>query len=234
MTEADQLAAEALGGAESCVQALRRVGQLAPLGAHRASFRHPSEERRIRNMLACESNPDYRARFWRRGRALRVTIAIAVVAVLTVATWAQTVVWPLDRAIYLAYSGDFGAAAAHLDALEPTAPVDRQLVDRLRAEIESGKRLVGNAEQGQQVSADLPARAWREGRAVLWRDGPVAARPWLALSLLDPDSDAVRRSLYLYCAAAADKNEERMQRIREHLFGLGVDGEVAQALSSGR
>lgn len=232
--EADQFAAEALGGAESCVQALRRVGELAPLSAHRGSFRHPSEERRIRNMLSCESDPEYRARFWRRGRTLRVAIAVVVVGVLAAAAWAQAVVWPLDRAIYLAYTGNFSGAEVELAALDPTSRVDHEFVGRLRAEIDTGKRLVEDGADPQKNGGDLAARAWREGRSVLGRDGPVAARPWFALSLLDPEPDAVRRSLYLYCAAAADQDEARMQRIREHLFELGVDGEVAQALSAGR
>ena len=86
--EADQLSAEALGGASYCVQALHRVGELSPRTVHRSSFRHPSESRRIRHLYACEQDPAYRARFWRRGRWLRRIIgaAIAVAVALCVCT----------------------------------------------------------------------------------------------------------------------------------------------------
>lgn len=229
--EADQFAAEALGGAQSCIQALQRVGQLSPQSIHRASFRHPSEERRIRHLRACESDWGYRARFWRRGKVLRAGIAVLVLAAAGACVALQTVVWPLDRAVYLAYTGRFAQAYERLAHLEPgAAGIDAKLVEELRAEIIVGRRLVDDGGEWEEKREVLAARAWDEGRAVLQRDGPAAARPLLALAQLARGRDPVRRSLYLYCSAAAEDDEPRLARLRDHLLGLGVEVDIANVI----
>ena len=76
------------------------------------------------HLRACARDPALRARFWRRGRYLRRSAYVGLALALACFVWAQSIVWPLDRAIYLFYSGSFTAARAQLDALSDDLPPD--------------------------------------------------------------------------------------------------------------
>jgi Zn-dependent protease with chaperone function len=229
--EADLLSAEALGGAQPCIDALRRVGALSPQSIHRASLRHPSEQRRIACLLGWESDPVFRRRFKQAGKRLRQWITAATAMVLVVAIWAQFVLWPVDRAIYLFYTGDFPAARAQLSAIEDSVSVVQQeLVKNLTAETDAAMELVPEGGRWSEIRDELSRLAYERGKSVLRESGPEAARRWFALVLSSPDYSPVELSLYLYCEAASNEDEERMRMLREHILSLGVDQELARSL----
>ena len=69
--EADVLSALALGGAEPCISALQRVGQVVQQEPDRASMLHPSENARVALLRRFAADPEYRARFTLRGMRSR-------------------------------------------------------------------------------------------------------------------------------------------------------------------
>jgi Zn-dependent protease with chaperone function len=229
--EADLLSAEALGGAQPCIDALRRVGELSPQNIHRASLRHPSEQQRIACLLDWESDPLFRTRFKQSGRRLRHWIAAVSGIVLIATLWAQVVLWPVDRAIYLFYTGDFPAAQAQLAQLDGERPAHRErLVEELTAEANAAIELLPDGGEWREISGELSRQAYDRGTAVLIEHGPKAARTWFALALSHRDYSPMELSLYMYCSAALDGDAERMHVLRDHILQFGVDRELARAL----
>lgn len=229
--EADLLSAEALGGAQPCIDALRRVGALSPQSIHRASLRHPSEQRRIACLLGWESDLVFRRRFKQAGKRLRQWITVATAVVLVVAIWAQFALWPVDRAIYLFYTGDFPAARVQLSMIEDSvSTLHQDLVENLTAETDAAMELLPEGGKWSEIRDELSRLAYVRGKFVLLESGPEAARPWFALVLSRPDYSPVELSLYLYCQAASDGDEERMRMLREHILSFAVDQELARSL----
>jgi len=83
--EADVLSAIALGGAEPCIRALVRVGQILEQDPARASLLHPSEHDRVHLLQGFAGDPAFRARFALRGLRLRRTIVGLLIIALLVA-----------------------------------------------------------------------------------------------------------------------------------------------------
>lgn len=230
--EADQLSAEALGGARYCVQALRRVGELSPRTLHRSSFRHPSESRRIRHLYACEQEPAYRERFWRRGRWLRRFIGGALVAALALCLWAQLSLWPVDRAAYLFYCGRFEDAQRQLASLpQDLVESQRLFAERLEEEVETGMQLGLAESTWQEVRDDLAPRAYARAEQVLIDGGsPEDAVRWLSLALHKRHPEPWLQSLYLYCRAVEEDQAERAEEIKQHLLALDTPTPIKEAL----
>jgi hypothetical protein len=230
--EADQLSAEALGGAAYCVQALRRVGELSPRTLHRSSFRHPSESKRIRHLYSCEQDSDYRARFWRRGRWLRWLIGVALVLAAALCVQAQLTLWPLDRAAYLFYCGRFEEAQRQLQTLPDDLEEPLRLfADRLGQQIEAGLELGQREPTWRAVREDLAPRALARAEDVLLAGGaPGDAVRWLSLALYEPRPAAWLQSLYLYCTAVEQEEVERSAEIKAHLLALDPPPRIAEAL----
>jgi Zn-dependent protease with chaperone function len=231
--EADARSVDALGGARPCVAALRRVGELYPLHRHKATFRHPSEDRRIAHLIAWEADPRYRARVQRRGRRLRVSIGLMVVLAIGVSAWVHGRLWAFDHATYLLYTGEFARARDALAAIEPAQPIvtEQDLVD-LRAQADAALQLVPDVDAASwsDVAGPLASGAWQRAMDTFARDGPQAALPWLSLALADEGASPVERSLYLYCRAVREGDDARAASLREHLLRLGVPTELGKAL----
>ncbi len=218
--EADQLSAEALGGAEACISALRRVGAMTGTDRRRSSFRHPSEARRIRNLLRCESDTGFRQRFWRRGRLMRGTIALVAVISLGFFGWAQMRLWSGDQARYLFYTGRLTEARALLAAEVDDAPATQQVWLRdLSAEIDRIEELGVERSPWRTMREQIAARAAPRALREL-ENGLETAAPWVGLMLYSPDAAAWQQALYLYCRAAEDEDADEKRRIAEHLRGL--------------
>ena len=230
--EADQLSSEALGGASYCVQALRRVGGLAPRTQNRSSFRHPSESRRIQHLFACEHDSAYQARFWRRGRWLRRSIAATLVVAVALCVWAQLTLWPVDRAAYLFYNGRFEEARAQLAALpSDLSEPQEQFVERLGLDIETGLELGLTSSTWDAVRDDLAPRAYARAEDLLAMGAaPDRAVPWLSLALYQRQPEAWLQCLYLYCRAVERQEDERAAEIVRHLRTLELPERVRQAL----
>lgn len=233
--EADTLSAEALGGAEPCVRALQHVGELSPRSIHRASFRHPSEQRRIRHLLAYERDPAYRRRFQRRGRILRALVLAACAGGAWLGVEAQTVLWPVEHALVLYSLGDFPAAQERLRVVPTQLPTSyRRLVEDLRAELDAARAILPRGGPWEQIREDLATRARRRGLEIAAREGPRAARPWLALATAGRGYDPLGRSLYLWADAVAEGDAPAARRIAEHVlrrFRSEVPPAVAERLA---
>ncbi len=232
--EADQQSAEALGGAQPCIDALRRVGDLHPGHRTKSSFRHPSELQRIEHLLNWERDPEYRRRQRRISKLLRVAVFALFTAALSLSAIVHIQLWNVDRGVYLLYSGEFASADSHLRSIRPEPPaILEEDLEELRAEAAAALELVGPGGPGMwpELEPLLATRAWRRGVEVFDREGAAAARPWLALALSGDHSTPVARSLYLYSSAIAREDEARASRLREHLLTLDLPDLVRAKLT---
>jgi hypothetical protein len=235
--EADQLSAEALGGASPCIQALERVEQVAATGARdRASFRHPSDARRIENLLLCEADPHHRARFHARGRVLRWLVWVVVLVAVGLSIWAQRHHWSTDQVNLLVYTGRFKEAAEALEQMPADlSPQRAQVILELREELAAGRALFPDGGAWEDIRQDLGKRALQRGKQVLVTAGAGAARPWLAMALSSRDPAPADVALYLYCRAMAKQEEDQAHRLRQHLLErLQIGGELGRAIKLGQ
>jgi Zn-dependent protease with chaperone function len=218
--EADQLSAEALGGATPCFLALHKIGELFGGSRTRSSFRHPSEERRLDHLLRCESDPVYLARFHRRGVFLRWGILGVLLFAVLANVWAQRQVWPIDRVVVEFYTGRFPEARRTLDALPDHLPPGRaESVARLDEELRAAETLFPDGGEWEAIRGQLAARALERGRLELIRRGAASARAWFALAVNKTRPTPLELSLYRYCEAAGADDEAVVERYRAHLLG---------------
>jgi Zn-dependent protease with chaperone function len=225
--EADQMSAAALGGALPCIEALRRVGQLAARATDRGSLRHPADQRRIAQLQRWEEDAGERARFARRGRLVRWFIAAVALLAVVGSAWAQLRVWPIDRVLLAHYTGDFPQARARLAELPPTLPPTMtKLVDELRAEVDAASALVPQGGSWDAVRDRLAEGGLEHGAKLLRDHDAKSALPWLSLALSRPSSDPWRQMLYLIASAAAKGDAQRLDRLRQHLASLQPPTEV--------
>ncbi|MBK8099172.1 MAG: M48 family metalloprotease [Planctomycetes bacterium] len=227
--EADVLSAVALGGAAPCIRALRFATQFGDLSARRASFLHPSEERRVSVLLAWESEPAFRERFVRRGRRLRLGLIALTVTVTAAAGWSWWAAWPVERALWHFRLGEFAAARA---AVQQAAGQVRagfwEEWQAVTAEIEAAVELAGPT-LAVAAEEQFAADAWRRGLEVAGTAGAAAARPWFSLATWT-DSTPLRRSVAMYCVAVERHDEPTAQRLWEHLATLSPPAELLAAL----
>lgn len=214
--EADQLSADALGGAHPCITALRRVGDLFPSHRGRPSFRHPSEEQRVRNLVLWDTDPSFREAFLRRGRAVRRAIFAALLVALSLSAWSHATTAPIDVAVVRLYTGDFDGAAAALQGVED----DSDRVAQLREEIEAARELVPGGGPWSEIRDELANRAWQSAIRVARERGPADARALFALATVGTGTDVVRETAWMWAEAAAAGEEERAKWVGGYLAGL--------------
>lgn len=214
--EADQLSATALGGAMPCVVALRRVGDLFPSQRGRASFRHPSEEQRVRALLSWERDAAYRVAFLRRGRRMRWAIGTLLAVALGVSAWSHVRHAAIDVAIVRLYSGDFRGAEEALVGVEGPADV----VEPLRAEAQAARSLIPDGGPWDEIRQDLADRAWERALEVLTAGRPEEARPYLGLATCGLIRDPLRSTAWRLIEARSSGEEELARRLAQHLAGL--------------
>ena len=209
--EADQLSAEALGGAVYCVTALRRVGELSPRTRRRASLRHPSENQRILHMYACERDPEVARRFWRRGTWMRRAIVATLVVALGLSVWGHALLWPLDSAVHSFFTGDLAEAEAQLVELEPDlTESQREVAERLAEQARLGISMGFESVEWSDIQRELAPAAREVAIAEMVRgsdDDDVL--PWLSLALYEPDREAWLETVYLYHATPSEEADQR-------------------------
>ncbi len=230
--EADIMSADALGGAEPCISALRRVRSVFPQNPNKSSLRHPSEEQRIQNLLAWERDEDYRTAFYRRCKRLRWGIAVALVLAVGASSWVHASLLPLDQVVYELYTGDFRAAEEQLSLIDAKSIPSFKAKDykTLSAEVSAAIEIDGDGGKWQDIRDHLADSAWSKGLKTLERAGPDAALPWLGLALSREVDDPVRVTLYLYCVAVIGEEVEKALQLEQHLFDLKTPAEVINAL----
>lgn len=237
--EADAASVDALG-AGPCTQALLTVSREAmPVtrGLLRRHFTlHPEERSRCEFMRRYQGEPAFRAAFEARGRTLRATAALLLALVASAATWAWTVEWPYEKALWRFHAGDFVGANAAVTAVGDSVPESWQPTwRRLGEELAVGLELAPAATDWPMARAALAVAAWPRGVEVLLQTGPHAARPWFALALeAAPASDLVHHAVLDYCDAAAEHDPQRMAAAAAVVRRLGIPAglEPAFAVSS--
>ncbi|MEE2887556.1 MAG: M48 family metalloprotease [Planctomycetota bacterium] len=218
--EADQLSAEALGGAGPCILALLKFGSMFGGSGNKSSFRHPSDETRIDHLLRCEGDPWFRELFERRGLVLRRWIFAILLIGVGANIWAQAQLWPMDRLVVYFYTGRFGATQQALEALPADlSESDSEFVARLREELVAARSVCPAGGRWEDIRDQLARTGWQRGATQLIELGGAAARAWFALGIsAQRDPTALQHSLYLYADAAASDDEELTETLRQHLI----------------
>lgn len=234
--EADQMAAESLGGAGPCISALQRVQSIHGLATDRAGWFdfHPSFRRRILNLLAWEQDSAFRRHFAGRGRAIRRALLVLVGISLALTLWSQSDSWRYEFAMVRHYSGDFSGARELLAELEePLEEEAQEDLELLRNEVEAAIEIVGpGGGDWVAIRDELASGAWQQGIRVLADEGPKAAHAWFGLALSGARATPLQRSLYLYCSAIADEDRELAQQLRQHIDSLEPPAELRAALEA--
>lgn len=221
--EADQISAEVLGGAQACVTALRRVGELyGHRTPKRASLRHPSEDARVAVMLQNESDPVARERFWRAGRLLRSVLVACVLVSIGFAAHSHAKAWNLDRVRSTFAEGRLPAAERLLAALDPLRleERDREEYDNLRKLVIAARQVVPEGGPWLEIRERLAAAGRTYGDEILARGHGVReaseADPWLRLAVMIPAPSARARTLHAWCRAKLEARDGDAERFWEH------------------
>ncbi|GAB4138423.1 MAG: hypothetical protein Fur0037_04100 [Planctomycetota bacterium] len=226
--EADILSAEALGGVEPCVSALQRVGELTQQDVERASWRHPSEKSRVEALRRWMSDPSFRERFQVAGRRLRQGIFALMVGALSFASWSWWRAWPVERTVWLYYTGDFATARAQAAAVGGAEAdvVGPRWWRRFTEEMEAAAEIEPRGGDWATIRPALVAAGWRRGLDALLSRGPARARKWFALATETERRDPLRESLFRYCDAAWEGDTARMRRLARHIAGFDLPLEL--------
>jgi Zn-dependent protease with chaperone function len=225
--EADVLSAIALGGAEPCIRALVRVGQVLQQEPGRASLLHPSERDRVRLLQGFAADAAFRARFALRGLRLRRAIAGLLVLSTSLAALAWYDAWPAEKAAMQFHRGDFAAARAQAEVVGTDVRAhQRDWWQEIREDIDAATAIAGDGGDWEALRPLLAAEGWRRGIETLLQAGPAAARRWFALATEDAERSPLRRCLLLYCEAARDQDLQRLERIKAHIRRIGYPGEL--------
>jgi Zn-dependent protease with chaperone function len=224
--EADAASVQALG-AEPVTRALVVVSRLA-LPTRRGLLArvlslHPEESLRCSVMRRYETDAAFRTRFDARGRTLRVAVFAAVGVAIVGAAVAGRIEWPYEHALWRFRAGDVKAARQLVAAIPMPVPTRWQQTWReLGEELAAAAELAPDAETWDDAQQRFAA-GWPRGVEVLLRDGPAAARPWLALALAaDDEPPLVRRAIHEFCRAAAAAEPVRVEQAKLVVQRLGV------------
>ncbi len=233
--EADQMSAEALGGADATILALRSVGQLSPQSIHRGGLRHPSEFVRIEHLLRCESHPAHRAAFHARGRLLRALLGVLLLGGAIASAVVQTEIWPRERVAWFLWTGRFEQARAAFTAMSATAIEGARAAHdwkRLAEDLAAAERLLPGGGDWRTVRDQLVRSGWRTGLEVLARDGAAAARPFLDFAMAGPTPSPIVRTVAALSIAAASEDEPRARALAAHARAIGAPTDVRAALDA--
>lgn len=239
--EADVASVRALG-AGPCSDALRSVshGSIAPPRSllSRLLSLHPEESRRLQLMQRYEGDAEFRSRFDRGTRRVRVGIAalLCLASALGASFWALD--WSYENVVVQFYSGDFVGAQRSLGDLGDLEQVPERWrlgMQRITAEVDCALELVPDADgrNWPAIAQRLDPAAWQRGEQALLSAGPTAARPWFALAnMASRDPDGLRLAIAAWCEAAADEDVGRMQAIAAVVRDRGVPVHLSAVFAS--
>lgn len=224
--EADVASVQSLG-AEPCSRALVIVSRLAlPVARHlpgRLSSLHPDERERLMVMRRYEQEPQFRARFDRRGRLLRGLVFAAAGVALAAATWAWRTDWRYERVFVHFHCGDFVGAQQLRGEVGDVPEGWREPWQRLTEELDAALQLAPASRDWATACAALAPAAWQRGREVLLARGPAAARPWFALAVEFEDRPTpTELAIEAFCQAVADADIARRDALVDIVRRLGV------------
>lgn len=226
--EADVLSAIALGGAEPCINALSRVGEVVHGEPQYATTLHPSETARVALLRRFAEDPLFRARFALRGLHLRRGIAAVVLLALLAGAFSWYRSWPHELAAHRFYNGDLEGAQAQVELVGVDVPAGQWTWwERFRQDLDAAQAIAGDGGDWEQLRPRFASEGWRRGVEVLVQQGPAAARPWMALATEDAERSPLRRCVLLFCEAAVDADLERMEALAAQVRALGVPAELA-------
>lgn len=229
--EADLLAAQALGGADACIEALLKVGELVPGAVHERSLRHPTTIRRVDLLLRAEREPGFVRRFWRRGRAMRFAVLATLLCAAAVSAAHEIAAWPLDRVVWSLRTGRFDDAALRLAALTPVDSPDEQAQrERLAREIALARELAPAGGSWPELAARFGDAGVRRGLDHLRAGDTTSASACFSLALADPAATPLVESLQRYAVALDDGDDARAARLRAHILTLAPPPDVQAAL----
>ncbi|MBK8980541.1 MAG: M48 family metalloprotease [Planctomycetes bacterium] len=225
--EADLASAELLGDAAPTSSALRRVSEMLPASTSWLPGFHPADRDRLAALRAWSTDPEFRRRFARRGRAVRATVVALLTAAIAWNVSAHAQSWAGDRCRVALLTGDFRHAAALCDAASDDDPDWRDL----RAVVHAAVELAGAGGDWASLRDDLADRAWQRALRELDAAGPAAALPYLQLATVVPAPGPVRRTVLRMCSALDDDDPPEAMRCATHLRTLpDVPAEVARAI----
>ena len=226
--EADVLSSVALGGAEPCIQALQRVGRVIQQEPERGSLLHPSEKNRVDLLRRFAADAQFRARFTIKGLRLRRVIIVALLSSALVAGWSWYTAWPLEKAAVQYQVGDLKAARAQMESVGSEVPVaDRGWWEKFRENLQAASAVAGDGGEWSDLQPVFSSEGWKRGVATLLAEGPESARRWFALAVHSPQREPLRESLLLYCEAALDNDQQRMQELAAHIRTLQPGADLA-------
>jgi len=231
--EADVLSSVALGGAEPCIRALQRVGQVIQQEPGRSSLLHPSEQSRIRLLRSFAADPRFRARFTIRGLWLRRVIGGGLLLSALFACWSWFSLWPLEKATLQYHVGNFKAAREQVELVgSDVSAAHWDWWEQFREDLDAASAVAGDGGDWESVRPYLASEGWRRGVSSLLLEGPAASRRWFALAVQSPTREPLRESLLLYCEAASNHDSQRMATIAAHIRTLRPTGELAALFGS--
>lgn len=226
--EADVLSAIALGGAEPCIRALTRVGEIVQGETATATTLHPSERDRVDLLRRFASEPEFRARFALRGIHLRRAIVALIVISLGTAAWGVVRAWPCERAFWLFGTGRLQEAS--MQARSVGSDLTEGQLERWTEfvqELDAACAIVGAVDADWDTLRDrLAEGGWQRGVAALVANGGAAARPWMVLATEDRSRSPLRQCVRIYCEAAAAADLARMDEVAAHLRGFDLPPEL--------
>lgn len=226
--EADVLSAIALGGADPCIRALTRVGEVVQGETAKATMLHPSERDRIEVLRRFAEEPEFRARFALRGLRLRRAILALMTIAFCVAGVGAYAAWPCERAAISFGSGRL--RTAHEQALAVGSDVTAGQLEwwtQFREDLDAAYDIAGPVDASRDELRDrLAGEGWRRGVETLVARGGAAARPWMVLATEDRGRSPLRRCVRLYCEAAADSDIAMMEAVSSHLRGMDLPPEL--------
>lgn len=215
--EADISSVQVLG-AEPCSRALLTVSRSTMPASTSLRGRlmslHPDERVRLETMRRYEIEPAFRQSFDLQTVRLRRGLFALLLVAVGIGVWFWTVDWPRERVLVQFHTGDFVGARASLEQLEEVPPRWADAMMRVGAQLDAADELQTGLSDWASVEQALLPAAWQRGEQVLLREGPAAAHPWFALAITAmPSPTTTEYAIYEYCAAAVNKDPDRMLRL---------------------
>ncbi|MFO1076524.1 MAG: M48 family metalloprotease [Planctomycetota bacterium] len=229
--EADVASVRELG-AGPCSRALIAVGGmvLPPRRsfAGRLFTLHPEESIRLATMYRYEREPEFRERFRRTSRYLRIAVLSAVTGAGLLALWFWQADWPYERAIWRFQCGDVAGARTAITDIGTVPDRWQETWTMFGEELAAATALAPAATDWASAREAFTAAAFPRAVEVLRKQGPTAARPWFALALeADAGDPLLCRQLYDYCRAVRDGDSERAAAVREVIQRRPVPPDLA-------
>jgi len=148
---------------------------------------------------------------------------------LGLAAWSWWAAWPVERAVWLFYTGDLPTARAQILAATSSVGSARwNWWQKFQGEVDAASLIAPDGGRWEELVQKLESAGYRRGVEVLLADGPARALPWFALANEDESGSPLVQCLERYCDAAYDQDAETMARLRAHIATLPLPPELVR------